>query len=128
MKDQCIGKFNFNNHWNNHVRFYIIIEAYLTLCYAIKKKDVGLLKIAMCKVTIIFQALSAKKPKYTWEMLHQIYIFDINVANPVLQNAYIANALVNLRGLPFNFYKMDLFLEYQNKKFKRFWSDWGLLL
>lgn len=57
----------------------------------------------MCKVTIILQALSAKKPKYAWEMLYQIYIFDINAANPVLQNTYIANALVNLWGLPFNF-------------------------
>lgn len=58
-------------------------------------------------------------------MLRQIHIFDTTAANPVLQNAYIANALVNLRGLPFTFYEMDLLLERQNGEFKRFRADRG---
>lgn len=62
----------------------------------------------MQEVTIILQALSAQKVKYDREMLYQMHILDKKAANPALQNAYIANALVNLQGLPFTFYKMNL--------------------
>lgn len=101
------------------------MEAYLTLSYSIKWGDVGLLKIALRKVCIIIQAPSANKPKYAREMLRQMHIIDFNAADPVLQNAYIANALVNPRGLPHTFYEMDLLLKHQNGKFKRFRSDRG---
>lgn len=52
-----------------------------------------------------------------------MHILDTNVADPILWQAYIANTLVNLHGLPFTFYKMDLLLEHQNCKFKRFRLD-----
>lgn len=101
------------------------MEAYLTLCYSIKWGDVGRLRNALRKVAIILQASAAKKPKYAREMLRQIHILDTTAADPVLQNAYLANALVNLQGLPQTFYEMDLLLEHQNGKFKRFRADRG---
>lgn len=58
-------------------------------------------------------------------MLRQLHIIDIKAADPLLQEAYLANALVNLQGLPHTFYKMDLLLEHQNGEFKRFRSDRG---
>lgn len=125
MKDQRTTEFSLNDHWNNHVRFCNVMEAYLTLCWSIKFGDVGLLRDALREVTIILQAPSAKKPKYAREMLRQMHILDTTAADPVLQRAYIANALVNLRGLPFTFYEMDLLLEHQNGEFKRFRSDRG---
>lgn len=123
MKDQRTTEFSLNDHWNNHVRFCTVMEAYLTLCWSIKWGDVGLLKDALREVTIILQAPSAKKPKYAREMLRQMHVLDTTAADPILQRAYIANALVNLRGLPFTFYEMDLLLEHQNGEFKRFRSD-----
>lgn len=51
-------------------------------------------------------------------MLKQVYIFDTKIADPSLQEAYLANALVNPRGKSQSFYKMDLLLEHQNGKFK----------
>lgn len=99
------------------------MEAYLTLCYSIKWGDVGLLRDVMREITIIFQALSAKNPKYTREMLRQMHILDTTTANPMLKNAYIANALVNLQGLPSTFYEMDFFLEHQNGEFKQFQAN-----
>lgn len=117
MKDQRTTEFSLNDHWNNHM------EAYLTLCWSIKWGDVGLLKDALREVTIILQAPSGKKPKYAREMLRQMHVLDTTAADPILQRAYIANALVNLRGLPFTFYEMDLLLEHQNGEFKRFRSD-----
>lgn len=56
-------------------------------------------------------------------MLRQMHILDKAATDPILQEAYIANALVNPRGLPFTFYEMDLLLEHQNGEFKRFRSD-----
>lgn len=79
----------------------------------------------MREVCIILQAPGANKLKYTREMLRHVHIFDIKAADPILRNAYIANALANPRGLPRTFYEMDLLLEHQNGKFKRFRAGRG---
>lgn len=92
----------------------------MTFCYAIKNGDISLLKHAMREVYIIFQAPAASKPKYARAMLRQVYIFDIKAADPSFQEGYLANALVNPRGKPKSFYKMDLLLEHQNGKFQQF--------
>ena len=101
-----------NDHWNNHICFCRTMKLYMTLCYAIKNGDIGLLKYAMREVCIIFQAPAASKPKYTRAMLKQVHIFDTKAADPILQEAYLANALVNPRGKPQSFYEMDLLLEH----------------
>lgn len=61
-------------------------------------------------------------------MLRQVHIFDIKAANPIFQQAYLANALVNSKNKPQSFYKIDLLLEHQNKEFKQFCADRGLSL
>lgn len=58
-------------------------------------------------------------------MLRQLHIFDIQAADPILQEAYLANALVNPRGRLQTFYEIDLLLEHQNGEFKRFRVDCG---
>ncbi len=93
------------------------MEAYFTLYYSIKWGDTGLLRNALREIAIIFQALVARKLKYAREMLCQIHILDITIANLILQNAYITNALVNLQGLSHTFYEMNLLLKYQNGEF-----------
>lgn len=95
---------NWNDHWNNHLRFCKVVEAYLTLSYSIKHGDIGLLQAALWEVGVILQAPAAKKPKYAKEMLRQLHILDTTAADPLLQEAYLANALVNLRGLSHTFY------------------------
>lgn len=57
-----------------------------------------------------------------------MHIFDTEASHPQLQTSYLANALVNPRGLPHTFNKMDLLLEHQNREFKQFRSDHGSLL
>ena len=91
-------------------------------------KDIILLKNAICKITIIYQSLSIQIPKYVYNMLCQIYSLDKNAACPILQNAYITNALINLQELSHTFYKMHLLLEYQNREFRCFQSDQRLSL
>lgn len=58
-------------------------------------------------------------------MLQQLHIIDTSASNPILQQAFLANALVNPRGEKDSFYKVDLLLEHQNGEFKRFRSDRG---
>lgn len=125
MSQEATSESSWNDHWNNHVRFCTVVEAYLTLCYAIKWGDIGLLQDAMREICVIFQAPCAKKPKYAKEMLRQLHILDTGAADPILCKAYLANALVNPRGLPHTFYEMDLLLEHQNGNFKRFRADRG---
>lgn len=67
----------------------------------------------------------SSKAKYAREMLRQMHILDTSSAHPLLQEAYISNALVNPRGLPHTFYEIDLLLEHQNGEFKRFRADRG---
>lgn len=116
---------NWNDHWNNHVRFCMVLEPYMTLSYAIKHGDIGLLRHAMQEVSVILQAPAANKPKYARAMLRQLHIFDTKASDPQLQESYLANALVNPRGLPHTFYEIDLLLEHQNGEFKRFRTDKG---
>ena len=89
---------NWNDHWNNHTRFCRIVEPYMTLCYAIKNRDTGLLKHALREVCIIFQSPVVGKPKYAKAMLRQLHIFDTKAADLVLQKTYLANSLVNPKG------------------------------
>lgn len=104
------------------------MKLYITLCYAIKNGDISLFKHTIREVCIIFQALAASKPKYVRAMLRPVYIFNTKAADPILQQTYLANALVNPRGKPRSFYKMDLLLEHQNREFKRFSANHGLSL
>lgn len=99
------------------------MKPYMTLYYSITYGDVGFLYHAIQEVRIILQAPLASKPKYAREILRQVYIFDTKAANPLLQEAYLANALVNPKGFLHKFHKMNLLLEHQNGKFKCFCSD-----
>lgn len=103
---------HWNDHWNNHIRFCMMMEPYMTLSSSIKHGDIGLLRHAIREITVILQAPAAKKPKYARAMIRQIHIFDTKASDPQLQEAYLANALVNPHGLPHTFYRIDLLLEH----------------
>lgn len=104
------------------------MEPYITVCYAIKNSDISFLKYAMREICIILQVLAASKPKYARAILRQIYIFDTKAANPIFQEAYLANVLVNPKSKPQSFYTMDLLLEHQKREFKQFCTDCGSFL
>lgn len=61
-------------------------------------------------------------------MLRQIHIIDTKVADLIFQEVYLVNVLVNSQGFEYIFYKTDLFLEHQNRKFKKFQSNCRLSL
>lgn len=47
-----------------------------------------------------------------------MHIFDTKAIDLVLQNVYLANALINFKGQLRTFYEINLLLEYQNREFK----------
>lgn len=61
-------------------------------------------------------------------MLRQLHIFDTKAADPMLQEAYLANSLIYPKGQPKTFYEMDLLLKHQNGEFKWFQTDRGSFL
>lgn len=73
-----------NDHWNNHVRFYAVMQPDMTLCFIIKYGDIGFLKYAFWEVAIILQAPAAKQPKHANILLKQIHIIDTKTADPIL--------------------------------------------
>lgn len=116
---------NWNNHWNNHIRFCMVLEPYMTLSYTIKYGDIGFLCHIMQEISIILQAPAANKPKYARAMLRQLHIFDTKASAPQLQKSYLANVLVNPWEFPHSFYKIDLLLKHQTGDFKHFCTDRG---
>ena len=45
-------------------------------------------------------------------MLYQMHIIDSNAIDPILQNIYIANALLNPQRLSYTFYIINLLLKH----------------
>lgn len=55
LKDKySTTKKSWNNHWNNHIRFCIIIEPYLIFYYFIKNRDIDLYRDVQQEICIIF--------------------------------------------------------------------------
>lgn len=90
----------------------------MILCHIIKTGDTGLLCHELKEVCIVLQAPAVLKPKYVKAMLRQIYIIDTKAADLILQEAYLANAFVNPRGIPQTFYEKNLLLDHQNGELK----------
>lgn len=67
----------------------------MTFYYAIKHKDVRLLRHVIRKIYVIMQSPVASKPKYACALLRQLHIIDTKAADPILQDVYLANILVN---------------------------------
>lgn len=67
------------------MRFCNIVEPYITLYYSIKNVDKNQFCHVMREIVIIFQAPAVSKRKYASGILRQLHIFDIGVADPILQ-------------------------------------------
>lgn len=90
----------------------------MTLLYAIKYGDISFFCYVIRKMIIIFQPPAIYKPKYSKIILKQFHILNTKAVNLLLQKAHLTNALVNSLKLLYIFYKIDLLLKYQKKKFK----------
>lgn len=61
-------------------------------------------------------------------MLKQVQIIDTITTDPILQETYLVNGLVNSQDLSRSFYEMYLLLKHQKGEFKRFCTNRNLFL
>ena len=109
-----------DQEYENHQNFFVHVEAYFTLRYTIKHADIGLLRYALRRVTVIFQAQTSGTPHYAQALLHTLHMVDTLAATMKLQNAILANGLVNLRGENDSNFETDLLLELLNNNLRAF--------
>ena len=112
-----------DQQYQNHQHFCAHVEIYLTLKYAIKHADIGLLRYALRLTTVVFQADVAGTPKYAQALLYTLHMVDSPASSTELQNCVLANSLVNQRGKSDTNFELDRLLELLNNNLKAFQYD-----
>ena len=112
-----------DQEFQNHQNFCANVEVYLTLRYAIKHADIGLLRHALRRVTMVFQAEVAGTPNYSYALLRVLHMVDSPAASVELQDSILANSLVNLRGGDNTNFEVDRLLELLNNNLKAFQKE-----
>ena len=112
-----------DEQFHNHQKYCSHVEAYLTLRYSIKHADIGLLRLALRQVTILFQAPAAHAPKYAQALLYVYHLVDSPAASIKLQDCVLTNSLVNLRGSTDSNFELDRLLELLNNNLKAFQQE-----
>lgn len=112
-----------DEQFHNHQVFCSHVEIYLSLRYAIKHADIGLLRLALRHSAVIFQAAAAGTPKYARALFHTLHLVDSPAADIQLQEFILANSLVNLRGAADSNFELDRLLELLNNSLKAFQQE-----
>ena len=99
-----------------HAKFLQQMETYKTLKYAIKHADVGLIKRALARCCLLFHG--SDKSKYAFLSLYMTWLTQTNAASKELQDAILANGLVNQRGTNDSWFEMDRLNEFFNLQMK----------
>lgn len=100
----------------NHRLFLQHTQVYLVMKYAIKHADLGLLRRAIDRSCIYFHG--SGQHKYAYEMLYFQRLISTPAATPALQQAILANGLINLRGRPDSWFEFDRLVEFHNGTLK----------
>ena len=107
-----------NEVFENHLRFIRHMEVYFQLRHSIKYGDIGLLRHALRDTCVIFQASEGGTFNYAAELIRLIHLYCSEASDVVLQEAMLANSLVNLQGSHGKFFETDRLLEYLNGTLK----------
>lgn len=107
----------------NHQRFCEHVEAFMTLRYAIKHADIGILRHALKEATILMLSKEAKTPKYAKGLLYTWHLVASSASNKRLQDYVLANSLVNLQSKEDTNFELDRLLELLNGKLKCFQKE-----
>ena len=99
-----------------HAKFLQQMETYKTLKYAIKHADVGLIKRVLARCCLLFHG--SNKSKYAYLSLYMTWLTHTDAASKELQDAILANSLVNLRGTDDGWFEMDRLNEFFNLQMK----------
>jgi hypothetical protein len=89
---------------------------FLTIHYAIKHRDIGLLRRMVDPLIVLF--LGAGQTNYAHEMLYYRWLLCDKVCTPKLQHSILASGLVNWLGREDSHKPIDLGVEHNNGKIK----------
>lgn len=110
----------FDHELAAHAKFIAHMEVYKTLKQAIRVADIGLMKQAFPRSSILFQG--ASKSKYASLSLYMTWLTSTAAADEPLQRAILANGLVNLRGSGNSWFEIDRLNEFLNLQMKTIMS------
>ena len=79
-----------------YIYFLQLVETYKVLKHAIKLADIGLLSRVLPHIYISFAGSQNKN--YLPKILHFFQLTSTDAYSPKLQQAILANSLVNIRG------------------------------
>lgn len=99
-----------------HCRFIQQMETYLSLKYAIKYADIGIIERIFARSCLLFHG--SKKRNYAHLSLYMTWLTHTAAASPELRTALLANGLVNLRGAKDGWFEMDRLNEFFNLQMK----------
>jgi hypothetical protein len=99
-----------------HAKFLQQMETYKTLKYAIKYADIGLIKRVLVRCCLLFHG--SGQSKYAFLSLYMTWLTQTDAADKMLQDAILANGLVNLRGTEDGWFEMDRLNEFFNLQMK----------
>jgi hypothetical protein len=112
-----------DDEWQNHIRFIQHTQIYLLLKWSIKHADLKLLRQSLRLCCIIFQAPSGAAGNYARELIRYLNWVDTDATEKELQDAILANALVNPGGRKDSFYPFDRHLEHLNLQIRNSLND-----
>ena len=93
------------------------VETYKVLRHAIKLADIGLLSRVLPRICIYFAG--GRNKNHLPEMLRFFQLTSTDACSPELQQAILANSLVNIRGEQDSHYPIDLDNELLNGELKQ---------
>ncbi|EED24646.1 conserved hypothetical protein [Talaromyces stipitatus ATCC 10500] len=103
--------------FDGHKRFIQYIETYYMFKQAIQYEDVGHIRwLYPCFALLFF---GGNEIKYSILSLYITWLTGTNAASKELQDAILANSLVNIRGANDSWYEIDQLNEFLNLEMKR---------
>lgn len=98
--------------FRNHVRFLQDMEVYLTLKFAIKCADIGLVQGIIIRSCMLFAG--SGKMNYANLCLYMSHLLVSGAATPELRRAFLSSMLVNCRGEEDSWFETDRLNEHHN--------------
>ena len=89
----------------NYIQYLQVVKTYKVLKYAIKYADIGLLKYIIAHFCLYFAG--SKSKNYASEMMYFWRLIATEAYNSVLQQAVLANRLINNCRELNSFFKAD---------------------
>ena len=98
--------------FRNQIRYIQDMETYLTLKFAIKHADIGLIQDVIVRSCMLFAG--GGRTNYANLCLYMLHVLVSGAATPELRHAFLSSMLVNCRGKEDSWFETDRLNEHHN--------------